>query len=64
MRFTLDAATLQDAAVRLNGAVLTADDVDRLPRLAGLPAGAGPIRFAPATMTFVVIASAGNHSCN
>ncbi len=64
MRFTLDAATLQDAAVRLNGAVLTAEDVDRLPGLAGLPAAAGSSGFAPATITFVVIASAGNRSCN
>jgi len=64
MRFTLDAASLQSAAVRLNGAVLTAEAADGLPRLAGLPAGAGAISFAPATMTFVVIAGAGNRSCN
>jgi hypothetical protein len=63
-RFTLEAATLQDAAVRLNGAVLTADDVDRLPGLAGLPATAGSLKFAPATMTFVVVPSAGNRGCN
>ncbi len=63
-RFTLDAATLQDTAVRLNGALLTADDVDRLSGLAGLPASAGSLRFAPATITFVVIADAGNRSCN
>lgn len=62
-RFTLDAANLQDGAVRLNGTVLTAEAVDRMPGLAGLPAGAGPIRFAPATMTFVVVANAGNRSC-
>src|SRR5579872_583348 len=61
MRFTLDAASLQSAAVRLNGAVLTAEAADGL---AGLPAGAGAISFAPATMTFVVIAGAGNRSCN
>ena len=63
-RFTLEAATLQEAAVRLNGAVLTADDVDRLPGLAGLPATAGSLKFAPATMTFVVVPSAGNRGCN
>jgi hypothetical protein len=64
MRFTLDAATLQDSAVRLNGAVLTADDVDRLPGRGGLPAAAGLLGFAPATITFVVIAGAGNRSCS
>ena len=63
MRFTLDAATLQDRAVRLNGAVLTAEDVDRLPGTAGLSAGAGTLSFAPATMTFVAIAGARNPSC-
>ena len=63
-RFTLDAATLQDTAVRLNGTVLTADAVDRLPGLAGSPASAGSLKFAPTTITFVVIASAGNRSCN
>ena len=63
-RFTLDAASLQDATIRLNGAALTADDVDRMPRFAGLPAGPGSLKFAPATMTFVVISSAANHNCN
>ena len=64
MRFTLDAAGLQSAAVRLNAAVLTDEAVDQLPGLAGLPAMAGAMSFAPATMTFVVIAGAGNRSCN
>ena len=61
--FTLDAANLQDTAVRLNGAVLAANDVDRLPQLAGVPANAGSLKFAPATITFVVISGAGNRSC-
>ena len=63
MRFTLDAATLQDGAVRLNGTVLTEDAVDQFPNLAGLPAGPGAARFAPATITFVVISGAGNRNC-
>jgi Glycosyl hydrolase family 79, N-terminal domain len=61
VRFTLDAATLQGAAVRLNGAELTADAVDRLP--AGLPIGPGALSFVPATITFVVIAEAKNRNC-
>ena len=64
IRFTLDAASLQSGAVRLNGVVLTGEAIDRLPKLAGLPVNPGAMSFAPATMTFVVIAGAGNRSCN
>jgi glycosyl hydrolase family 79 len=63
-RFTLDAATLQDASMRLNGALLTEEAVDQLPRLAGLPTSAGPVKFAPATITFLVIPGAANRNCN
>jgi hypothetical protein len=62
-RFTLDAPTLQDVAVRLNGTVLAAEAVDQLSGLAGIPASPGPVRFAPATITFVAISGAGNHNC-
>ncbi len=62
-RFTLDAPTLQGTAVRLNGTVLAAEAVDQLPGLAGIPASPGPVRFAPATITFVAISGAGNHNC-
>jgi hypothetical protein len=62
-RFTLDATTLQDVSVRLNGTILSAE-VDQMPELAGLPTSAGSVSFAPATITFVVIASAGNRRCN
>jgi hypothetical protein len=63
MRFTLDAASLQDVAVRLNGAALTVAAVDGFPG-AGLPTDPGPVRLAPATVTFVVISGAGNRNCN
>jgi len=63
MRFTLDAASLQDVAVRLNGAALAADAVDGFPG-AGLPTDPGSVRLAPATITFVVISDAGNKNCN
>src|SRR5579864_2704187 len=62
-RFTLDAATLQDTAVRLNGTVLTDETVDRFPGLEGLRTSPGAMRFAPATITFVVISGAGNNNC-
>lgn len=63
-RFTLDAATLQDATVRLNGAVLAAGAVDQFSRLAGIPTSPGPVKVAPATISFVVISDAGNRNCN
>lgn len=63
-RFTLEAASLQDAAVRLNGAVLTAAAVDRFPPSAGLPTSLGTVRFAPASISFVVVSDAGNRNCN
>jgi hypothetical protein len=63
-RLTLDAATLQDTTVRLNGAVLTAEGADQLPRLAGLPTAPGQVGFAPASLTFLVIAGAGNRHCD
>jgi len=62
-RFTLDAASLQDKTIRLNGAVLTPQAVDQLSRLTGTPASPGATMFAPATITFVVIANAGNRNC-
>lgn len=64
MRYTLDAATLQDSAVRMNGAVLTIDEAGELPKFTGLPTSPGSLRFAPATITFLVIPDAGNHNCN
>jgi hypothetical protein len=63
-RFTLAAATLRSPAVRLNGTVLGPEAVDQLPGLSGIPASPGSLRFAPATMTFVVISGAGNRNCH
>ena len=63
-RFTLDAATLQDGAVRMNGTVLSEDALDRFPEPAGVPTGAGLVRFAPATITFLVISGADNANCH
>ncbi len=62
-RLILDAATLQGVAVRLNGTVLDVEAVDQLRGIAGVKASAGAINFAPATISFVVIASAGNRNC-
>jgi len=63
-RFTLDATALQDTAVRLNGVVLKTAGADPLPKLGGLPANPGSLRFAPTTITFLAIPDAGNRNCN
>jgi hypothetical protein len=63
-RFTLDAASLQDAAVRLNGAELNADAVDRTLEADGTATSSGPVKFAPATISFLAIANAKNPNCN
>ena len=62
-RYTLDAARLQDVAVRLNGIPLALDAADRLPDLAGIPTSPGAVTFAPATITFLTISDAGNRNC-
>ena len=62
-RFTLDAENLQDAAVRLNGTPLNVDALDRFQEMAGLATDPGPVKFAPATISFVVIPDAKNRHC-
>jgi hypothetical protein len=62
-RYTLDAAILQDEVVRLNGNSLALEPNDELPRIEGVSADAGVVKFAPATITFLTIPSAGNKAC-
>jgi hypothetical protein len=63
VRFTLDAATLSDGVVRLNGKTLMLSDQNELPNLEGLPLAAETVTFEPATITFLAIPSAANESC-
>jgi hypothetical protein len=63
VRYTLDAASLFDGSVRLNGRVLRMTARNRLPPLAGAAVGAGTVKFAPATITFLAIPGAGNRAC-
>jgi heparanase 1 len=63
MRYTMDAAKLQDADVRLNGRTLALGAGDALPAIAGAPASAGAVTFAPTTITFLTIPQAGNKAC-
>jgi hypothetical protein len=63
VRYTLDAATLGDVVVRLNGNTLTLSDQNALPTLVGLPLAAETVTFEPATITFLAIPGAANESC-
>jgi Glycosyl hydrolase family 79, N-terminal domain len=62
-RFTLDAASLRDPTVRLNGRTLELGTKDDLPDMAGVRTPAGNLTFAPATVTFLAIAGAANREC-
>ena len=62
-RFTLDAENLPDATVRLNGNTLTLGPDDRVPPMTGVPASAGLLTMAPATITFLAAPEAANAAC-
>jgi hypothetical protein len=62
-RYTLDAPALQGAVVRLNGNSLDLEADDELPHTDGAPTDAGVVKFAPATITFLTIPTAGNKAC-
>ncbi len=62
-RYTLDAASLQDSTVRLNGSALALGADDELPALTAVATDAGPVTFAPATISFLAVPAAANHAC-
>jgi hypothetical protein len=62
-RYTLDAASLQDTAVRLNGIPLRLGAMHELPRIEGVRTAAGILTFAPATITFLTLPAAENKAC-
>ncbi|MHC2464220.1 hypothetical protein ACVIHD_003232 [Bradyrhizobium embrapense] len=62
-RYTLASERLVDGNVRLNGSTLALGPSDQMPALNGEPAPAGAIIFAPATITFLTVANAGNADC-
>jgi len=62
-RFTLDAASLRDTTVRLNGRTLELDTEDDLPEMVGVWTPSGNLTFAPATITFLAIPAAANREC-
>ncbi|WP_429031669.1 hypothetical protein [Bradyrhizobium sp. I1.14.4] len=62
-RYTLASATPADGTVRLNGITLAFGASDQIPALNGDAAAAGAIVLAPATVTFLTVANAGNTNC-
>jgi hypothetical protein len=62
-RFTLTAKELMDNKVELNGSELKLARNGDLPQLTGKPQSAGHVVFAPASITFLAIANAGNAAC-
>jgi hypothetical protein len=62
-RYTLAAQKLEDTRVRLNGHELKLEANDELPSLKGKRVEAGPVQLAPASITFLAIADAGNANC-
>jgi hypothetical protein len=63
MLYVMDAANTLDGHVRVNGATLALGAGDMLPSIPGAPTPAGPVAFAPATITFAVIPAAENNAC-
>jgi heparanase len=62
-RYTLSSPDLFSATVLLNGKELKAGDDGTVPPIQGQHANAGVMKFAPLTMTFVAMPSAGNSHC-
>lgn len=62
-RYMLSAARLQDRVVQLNGRDLALAANDELPILSGDPVSSGGVTLAPASITFLAVASAHNGGC-
>nr|WP_233286930.1 hypothetical protein [Bradyrhizobium oropedii] len=62
-RYTLASATPADGTIQLNGSTLALGASDQIPVLRSDAAAAGAIAFAPATITFLTVAGAGNTNC-
>ncbi|MEN3350354.1 MAG: hypothetical protein V7632_3989 [Bradyrhizobium sp.] len=63
LRYTLASTTPEHGAVQLNGNTLSLAAEDQIPDLTGEATAAGTITAAPATISFLIVANAGNTSC-
>ena len=59
-RYTLTASKLESKDVQLNGHSLELQPNDALPKLEGTHVAAGKVDFAPASITFLAVPTAGN----
>ena len=62
-RYTLSADELESPTIQLNGRDLKLGGNDELVGLSGKPIPNGSVALAPASITFLVMAGAGNESC-
>ncbi len=62
-RYTLSANKLEDTEVQLNKRTLALGADDTLPSLQGAAIAGGQVELAPASITFLAMAEAGNASC-
>lgn len=62
-RYTISAKQLESATIQLNGQDLKLGSDDELPGLSGKCVPSGPVDLAPASITFLAIADAGNGNC-
>jgi heparanase len=62
-RYSLVAGNTDFTQVTLNGRELVMQPNGLLPTLNGARIGAGPVELAPASITFLAMAEAGNPSC-
>ena len=63
VRYTLDAADVLDEQVRLNGRPLTLSADGELPAITGEATAADTMSFAPASITFLALPTAGDSAC-
>ena len=62
-RYALQADSLQDKGVLLNGVPLRMGPKHDLPQIAGMQIAAGALTIAPATITFLTVPEAANRAC-
>ena len=62
-RYTLASDAVHSGEVKLNGRMLRLGPGKELPMMAGVVGRAGPIRFSPATVTFLALPYASNGQC-
>jgi hypothetical protein len=62
-RYSLTSEAIDSTAVKLNGRPLILGSNDQLPDITGEPTRKGVISLAPASVTFLEVARAGNSAC-